>query len=70
VWEIDTLGSPDGSNWLYDVAIIDENNVWVVGEIEDDSGKFNAAHWNGGEWELIRIAPPPFRCFFKYPIYL
>jgi hypothetical protein len=61
-WEIDTLGI---SGSLRDVQIIDENNIWVVGEIEVDdpdssfngTGRetFNTAHWNGIEWELILI---------------
>ena len=55
VWEIDTLG--DYGSYLNDVAIIDENNIWVVGEIRTESGKFNAAHWNGEEWELVVIQP-------------
>ncbi|MDP7526065.1 MAG: hypothetical protein QF852_00405 [Candidatus Marinimicrobia bacterium] len=63
VWTIDTLGI-DGS-YLKDVAIVDENNIWVVGNIEmpdpdssfNGTGKelFNAAHWNGEEWEFMRI---------------
>ncbi len=53
VWEIDTLGNY--GSYLNDVAIIDENNVWVVGNIETDSGSFNAAHWDGSEWELIKV---------------
>ena len=62
VWDIDTLGI---SGSLRDVQIIDENNIWVVGEIEVDdpdssfngTGRetFNAAHWNGREWEYIKI---------------
>ena len=38
---------------LYDVAIIDENNIWAVGEIwiADTSSlgytKYNAVHWDG-----------------------
>jgi len=53
VWTIDTLG--DYGSYLNDVAIIDENNVWVVGYIKTDSGTFNAAHWDGEEWELIKV---------------
>ncbi|MDA3871912.1 MAG: hypothetical protein PF551_06125, partial [Candidatus Marinimicrobia bacterium] len=52
-WEIDTLGNY--GSILRDVAIIDENNIWVVGEIRTDSTNYNAAHWNGEEWELIGI---------------
>ncbi len=62
VWEIDTLGE-DGS-YLKDVAIVDENNIWVVGMIRTDEPdtanglpytKYNAAHWNGNQWELIKV---------------
>jgi len=50
-----------GSSVLYDVAIIDENNIWAVGEIlvADTSingyTMYNAVHWDGNEWELISI---------------
>jgi hypothetical protein len=77
VWEIDTLG--DYGSYLNDVAIIDENNVWVVGQIivdDPDSSfngtgreKFNAAHWDGSEWELIRIAPTPYLYGVYYSVY-
>ncbi len=53
VWEVDTLGGP--GSYLRDVTIIDENNLWVVGNIETDSGEYNAAHWDGVEWELLEI---------------
>ena len=63
IWEIDTLGLY--GSYLNDVWIVDENNIWVVGEInisDPDSSwngtgreTFNAAHWNGEKWELIRI---------------
>ncbi len=52
VWEIDTVGT---SGLLRDVAIIDENDVWVVGNIESTGGPYNAAYWDGSEWELKRI---------------
>jgi hypothetical protein len=50
-----------GSSTLYDVAIIDENNIWAVGEIyvADTSANgytiYNAVHWDGNEWSLHRI---------------
>jgi hypothetical protein len=56
-WTFGTIGS----SVLYDVAIIDENNIWAVGEImiADTSingyTTYNAVHWDGSEWELIRI---------------
>ncbi len=56
VWEIDTLGGY--GSYLNDVAIIDENNIWVVGNIETDTATYNAAHWDGSVWELILIGVP------------
>jgi hypothetical protein len=50
------------SSVLYDVAIIDENNIWAVGEIfmNDSLGNpdptfYNAVHWDGNNWALKRI---------------
>ena len=45
------------SSIFRDVAIIDENNIWAVGEIyADTTGQaYNAVHWNGSTWELKRI---------------
>ncbi|MEJ5305001.1 MAG: glucosyl transferase, partial [Ignavibacteria bacterium] len=56
-WEFGTIGS----STLYDVAIIDENDIWAVGEINiaDTSingyTTYNAVHWDGTKWELKRI---------------
>lgn len=51
-----------GSSSLYDVAIIDENNIWAVGEIymldslgRPDPNAYNAVHWDGTKWELKRV---------------
>ena len=63
-WETFTFGNRNSV--LKDVAIINENNIWAVGEIRtEDTGKFdsngvwvkhyNAAHWDGNTWELKRI---------------
>ncbi|MFQ6609780.1 MAG: dockerin type I repeat-containing protein [Fidelibacterota bacterium] len=68
-FEIDTLGAQGMFSWLNDVAVIDENNIWVVGEIHteetdqfDSTGTwmqpYNAAHWDGEEWEMERIMQP------------
>ncbi len=50
------------SSVLYDVAIIDENNIWAVGAIymndslgNPDPNAYNAVHWDGNEWSLKRI---------------
>ena len=60
-WQSWTFGE-HSSSVLYDVAIIDENNIWAVGEIymndslgNPDPKYYNAAHWNGTVWELKRI---------------
>ena len=52
-WEIDTLGNY--GSYLKDAWIVDENNIWVVGNIETDSGTFNAAKWDGEKWETIKV---------------
>jgi hypothetical protein len=63
-FEMFTFGGQIGSSVLYDVAIINENNIWAVGEIwiADTSQlgytKYNAVHWNGNQWELKRIYFP------------
>ena len=50
-----------GSSTLYDVAIINENNIWAVGEIlvadtsQNGYTMYNAVHWDGNNWELKRI---------------
>ena len=50
------------SSSLLDVAIIDENNIWAVGEIymkdslgNNDPKRYNAVHWDGMKWEAKRI---------------
>ncbi len=60
-WTVDTLGDGNASN-LKDVFILDENNIWAVGEIylKDSTGQFdpnayNLAQWNGVSWTLHRI---------------
>lgn len=56
-WTFGTVGS----SVLYDVAIIDENNIWAVGEImiadtsQNGYTTYNAVHWDGSQWELKRI---------------
>ncbi|MFZ2324198.1 MAG: glucosyl transferase [Ignavibacteriaceae bacterium] len=62
-WQTWTFGGQAGSCALYDVAIIDENNIWAVGEIymNDSLGNpdpiaYNAIYWNGREWKVKKIA--------------
>jgi len=60
-WQTFEFGQ-HSSSVLYDVAIIDENNIWAVGEIymNDSLGNldpifYNAAYWNGQNWKLKKI---------------
>ncbi len=76
-WRVYTFGGQKGSSLFYDVAIIDENDIWAVGQIftedtytYDSLGNFiqpyNAAHWDGEKWTLTRI--PTNACGgVKYP---
>ena len=57
-WQTFTFGDPAyGSSDLNDVAIIDENNIWAVGDIYNDTTgqAYNAVHWDGNQWELKKI---------------
>ena len=60
-WQTFEFGQ-HSSSVLYDVAIINENNIWAVGEIymndslgNPDPMAYNAVHWNGSSWEFKRI---------------
>ena len=60
-WQTFTFGEHSSST-LYDVAIIDENNIWAVGEIymneflgNPDPSIYNLIKWNGTEWKPERI---------------
>jgi hypothetical protein len=62
-WELDTIGI--NITELHDVEIVDEDDIWVVGEIQmpdPDSSwngtgreRYNAIHWDGEEWDLMRL---------------
>ncbi|MFA6980425.1 MAG: glucosyl transferase [Ignavibacteriaceae bacterium] len=61
-WQTFTFGE-HSSSVLYDVAIIDENNIWAVGEIfmndsldKPDPIAYNAIHWDGSKWEVKKIS--------------
>jgi len=60
-WQSWTFGE-HSSSVLNDVAIIDEDNIWAVGEIylndslgQADPHAYNAVHWDGSEWNIKRI---------------
>jgi hypothetical protein len=61
-WQTWTFGE-HSSSILYDVAIINENNIWAVGEIyindslgQPDPNAYNAVHWDGSKWEIKKIS--------------
>jgi hypothetical protein len=61
-WQSWTFGGQAGSCTLYDVAIINENDIWAAGEIylldtlgQPDPKPYNLARWNGFTWELYQI---------------
>ncbi len=79
-WQTFEFGQ-HSSSALYDVAIIDENNIWAVGEIymndslgNPDPHAYNAVHWDGAKWELKRIKTnacggvdyPPIKAIFVF----
>ncbi|MBU0712415.1 hypothetical protein KKA87_10935 [bacterium] len=52
-WDIDTIG--DYNSYLNDVFIVDENNVWAVGDIDTGDSSYNAIHWDGEKWNFVHI---------------
>ena len=57
-WEIYHIGESPGSV-LIGVTIVNENDIWAVGNLffydSTTTRRYNAAHWNGTEWELIKF---------------
>ena len=60
IWHLDTVGARGG---LWDIAIIDENNIWAVGDVylRDSSGAldpdpYGLAKWNWTSWKLELVA--------------
>ena len=53
-WEI---GGIVPGSYLNDVTIINDTDIWAVGEIniKDSSGAYGAIHWNGRTWTLERV---------------
>ncbi len=65
-WQSWEFGGEGGSSSFYDVAIIDENDIWAVGEIYTADDQYNAAHWDGEKWKLWKI--PSIICGNNSPI--
>lgn len=69
-WQTFEFGQ-HSSSVLYDVAIIDENNIWAVGEIYmndslgiPDPEPYGIAQWDGMDWKLKKIK---FNCRLYFP---
>jgi len=60
-WTVYFLGQ--GSWGLWDVTIIDENNIWAVGATYHESSEYNLVHWDGTSWEYIPMLAPPYDNF-------
>ena len=61
-WQVYSWGMHSSSE-IRDIAIIDENNIWCVGEIymNDSSGNadpiaYNGVQWNGIDWKQKKIS--------------
>ncbi len=62
-WQTFTFGDPtEGSSVLNDVVVISPNDIYAVGEIhlkdstgQSDPNAYNLMHWNGSEWEVLRL---------------
>ncbi len=58
-WSVYEFESFYGTGVLQDVTIVNDKDIWVVGEIYSDDEKpfepYNAVHWDGRNWELKRI---------------
>jgi hypothetical protein len=58
-WQVFEFGQ--SGSVFRDAFIIDENNIWVVGEVniynpaDGTIDIYNAAHWDGTDWELKKI---------------
>lgn len=64
-WKIYNIGTAYDTN-IRDILVIDENNIWVVGEIADESTgevdstghvikPWNVGIWNGEKWDLKTV---------------
>ena len=68
IWRVDTIGTIGGpSNYLYDVSIIDNDNVWISGYIKPEANDttYGLLHWTGSEWK-----PESFKLDLPYPSYV
>ncbi len=54
-WQTFTFGV-GGDNGFNDVAVVSPTSIWAVGKFSiQDSGTYNAAHWDGKKWNYVKI---------------
>lgn len=54
-WQTFTWGG-GGASSINDVTIINDTNIWAVGEIQFTADStYNAVHWNGHQWTFVNI---------------
>jgi len=66
VWEFSSFAGEFGlANWVADIHIVDENDIWIVGSFtltdsstynpQNHQPNYNMGHWNGQKWEMTNI---------------
>jgi len=60
-WQIFKPNASNSSSWR-DVTIINDNDIWVAGEVylfdslgNNDTNPYGAAHWDGNEWSILKV---------------
>jgi hypothetical protein len=71
IWHSDIIGF--GGSVAHDVAVINENNIWVVGRfyVKDSTGKidslmYNVMRWDGTKWNPMNLYFEPFNSVFAF----
>ena len=54
-WTQYEFGSQQGPSNFKDVAIVNDSDIWAVGEIHTNDSIYNAVHWDGNKWSLVQI---------------
>ncbi len=53
IWHVDTIA--DYPSVLRDVAVINDDDIWAVGELKMTGGPYNAVHWDGEVWTYYKV---------------
>lgn len=52
IWDVQLLGDEGEINWLYDVAVVDDTSIYVVGYLTIEGQNYNFGHWDGESWDF------------------